>query len=82
MGSFSATPRKGKIKTPLQMMGLVEKNEVFSVPETRAIKTGPEDNCAPLLSATKSLNKNNSVEKVTTLDLYNKFKSENYMDIF
>lgn len=82
MGFFPATPRKGKIRTPLQMMGLVERNEVFSVPETRTMKAGREDNCAPLLSATKALNRNNSVEKVTTLDLYNKFKSENYMDIF
>ncbi|XP_070796201.1 synaptonemal complex protein 2 [Pituophis catenifer annectens] len=59
----TSTPRKGKIRTPLQMMGLVERNEVFSVPETRAMKAGREDNCAPLLSATKALNRNNSVEK-------------------
>ncbi|XP_070600623.1 synaptonemal complex protein 2 isoform X2 [Erythrolamprus reginae] len=59
----TSTPRKGKIKTPLQMMSLVERNEVFSVPETRAVKADQENNCAPLLSATKTLNRNNPLKK-------------------
>ncbi|XP_026553557.1 synaptonemal complex protein 2 [Pseudonaja textilis] len=73
----TSTPRKGKIKTPLQMMSLVERNEDFSVPETRAMKTGREDNCAPLFSATKALNRNNSVEKKMKNIIY----SEEDLDI-
>ncbi|XP_026520869.1 synaptonemal complex protein 2 [Notechis scutatus] len=72
----TSTPRKGKI-TPLQMMSLVERNEDFSVPETRVMKTGREDNCAPLFSATKALNRNNSVEKKMKNIIY----SEEDLDI-
>ncbi|XP_025030216.1 synaptonemal complex protein 2, partial [Python bivittatus] len=64
----TSTPRKGKIKTPLHMMSLVERNEIFSVPETRAMNTGREDSYASLLSATKALKRNNSVEKQTPVE--------------
>ncbi|KAM6457153.1 synaptonemal complex protein 2 isoform 1-T1 [Liasis olivaceus] len=78
----TSTPRKGKIKTPLQMMSLVERNEIFSVPETRAMNTGREDSYAPLLSATKALKRNNSVEKQTPVEkMKNMIHSEEDVDI-
>ncbi|XP_039212980.1 synaptonemal complex protein 2 isoform X2 [Crotalus tigris] len=78
----TSTPRKGKIKTPLQMTSLLERNDVFSVPETRAMKAAREANCAPLLSATKALNRNNSIEKeVPAEKMKNMIHSEEDVDI-
>ncbi|XP_063154914.1 synaptonemal complex protein 2 [Candoia aspera] len=78
----TSTPRKGKIKTPLQLMSLVERNEIFSVPETRAKNTGREDSYAPLLSATKALKRNNSVEKQIPVEkMKNMIHSEEDVDI-
>ncbi|XP_042318381.1 synaptonemal complex protein 2 [Sceloporus undulatus] len=76
----TSTPRKCRIKTPLQMMSSVESNDIFSVPERRIMNFGPEDN-VPICSTTKSLKKNSSVEKQVQVEkVINMRHSEEDMD--
>ncbi|XP_062998454.1 synaptonemal complex protein 2 [Elgaria multicarinata webbii] len=59
----TSTPRKGRIKAPLQMMSSVGKTDIFSIPERRTMNFNLEEDYVPLCSVTKSLKKINSVEK-------------------
>uniref|UniRef100_A0ABM5G5G6 Synaptonemal complex protein 2 n=1 Tax=Pogona vitticeps TaxID=103695 RepID=A0ABM5G5G6_9SAUR len=57
----TSTPRKSRVKMPLQIMSSVEKNSTFSIRDKRTMEFSFESAC----SATRPLGKNKSVEQKT-----------------
>ncbi|XP_062835067.1 synaptonemal complex protein 2 isoform X3 [Anolis carolinensis] len=58
----TSTPRRCRVKKPLQIMSSLERNNIFSIPERNIMNFSIENNVS-LCSTTKSHKKNSSVEK-------------------
>ncbi|XP_061487097.1 synaptonemal complex protein 2 isoform X2 [Rhineura floridana] len=78
----TSTPRKGRVKTALQMMSSVGRTDIFSIPE-RTINFDQEDDYVPVSSVTKYLRKNNSAEEkqVPIQNVFDMLRNEEDLDI-